>query len=1355
MLRFALLTTAVHALPVHLKQGLSNETASALQPLQPEAANVSALDLNDLPGEPDYRSGLRFAYDSTARNNADLALRVSQLSSAGLPGYDFYSASDMKMTISSDPADEPDAVCAENCEEMSNCYAWVRAGTQCKLSRGTILGYTRQPGNIAGAPARRSGFMDNCDISGTNVGSFDATGADEFEKDRECTAACEASILCEFWTRTTGGVCVLKRKPMELSATVTSRCGAPDTRVCDGAKFYSEEGYEGVETEGRSMLALPLSMWSGHTIGGDTKSFKIPSGCLVSAVVYTGQVAWGKERSFIVGAPQISKQGAVWPMYGDYLRLNDLTYKRYTSKTQGLYMMPPVDTDLMDEAMISASVPYDYVGGKLTMDNQPDMGSTKWRALFVFGGSLLRMYADTMYRGTDTQPVGVTKKTGMQFPSWGTDPKSAVRWQHFDPAGSNGNGHAGECMTANDDKRVILSTCVNGFSNQMWYKDYHPGLEGRFLIKFMYFEKGGLSSTPMCMYALNEGNLEGKTGFYYALDGSDAKTDRRRLLGWGPCDASSLDHQWETKYHAGLQSNKEHIISAQQLQATSQVRQPGPVMGFGATTSTITEPQERLSLVFGCGDEPDFKSDGLCLENDRSGTMSNVGLSSMMWPQMSLYAYKSYKLIDRNSPEAVFVAGGWELAGSVHKIDADPTWPVVAYGSAVEQSSATEDGFTVGEASETTWGLEVFGELEYGAFSTSASVSTSRTSAIETETARTKAAENVAATTVDTTCPLTCTIPGYVDGPASKGAYIAATNGVGFGVGPGDVSGDGSLAGRDGCTTGLDDALLYVWRWKEDVQTEGGLQAKVGTCHAQCTCTPEPPKCKLGHCNGPFCEGPCLPASGAATKTVTALGHKHHAVAPSATKVTALQQPGAGAFSMSTASKTTPKVLDKQCQFGKNEFFGGSPSVVSYHADGCDAHCDSTKMSLILTGGTTITPSSMGTKRSVSGIMDGGKVPLGCAMRVYTGNGEEDFTDFLHDFTAMCSPDLQVQGVAFFGYDPTHDNRVLVMDHNSEKAGDLQNACRGQLLEPGPHKSVALPGANSYSLKVLGGAKATTFTTLNFLGTQRDLVRGAYMGFHETDFSMEVHGHSTTRSISLQAKWSLAATVDRDNSAPEWPTIEMGVAHDTEKSSEEEEELSTSVEWAVEAELTVGYGTEDPSPLELWSVSGGITGSHASSWESSQSTARAVSSAIASGRETNIECPLTCPIPGHNQAGKGGEGPMLYFEDGVGRDCPDAHKGNQVYIWRWDTKATLPSPGEAGEATIKVATCHTQCTCTPTPPKCDFTQCADRFCTYCKGEPTPTMTGSAAGQHYPKDQITGNYVANSAPGADRSYTPGV
>jgi hypothetical protein len=83
---------------------------------------------------------------------------------------------------------------------------------------------------------------------------------------------------------------------------------------------------------------------------------------------------------------------------------------------------------------------------------------------------------------------------------------------------------------------------------------------------------------------------------------------------------------------------------------------------------------------------------------------------------------------------------------------------------------------------------------------------------------------------------------------------------------------------------------------------------------------------------------------------------------------------------------------------------------------------------------------------------------------------------------------------------------------------------------------------------------------------------------------------------------------------------------------------------------------------------------------------------------------------------------------GIGTNCPThggagAEVGNLVYMWRWAGEVSHDTLGEEGESKMVVSTCHVQCTCTPHPPACDFSECADEFCTYCSGGPAPPTPG--------------------------------
>merc|ERR1719506_648367 len=205
--------------------------------------------------------------------------------------------------------------------------------------------------------------------------------------------------------------------------------------------------------------------------------------------------------------------------------------------------------------------------------------------------------------------------------------------------------------------------------------------------------------------------------------------------------------------------------------------------------------------------------------------------------------------------------------------------------------------------------------------------------------------------------------------------------------------------------------------------------------------------------------------------------------------------------------------------------------------------------------------------------------------------------------------------MAVYGYDPTRDDRVLIMDHHAETAGDYQNACRGKLYEPGwvprvtlldvPHGTCAhadtldsddclqaapewdtsftcasstsfcaswqknmhrccpqscgvsplctfsdchilpdtikgtcwypRPVASSFSMRVLGGARANVYASENFLGQMKAFRPGRFPGFtgSQQPISLQVYGHGTggtsdgASAIQLTAKWELMASIDR------------------------------------------------------------------------------------------------------------------------------------------------------------------------------------------------------------------------------------
>lgn len=178
-------------------------------------------------------------------------------------------------------------------------------------------------------------------------------------------------------------------------------------------------------------------------------------------------------------------------------------------------------------------------------------------------------------------------------------------------------------------------------------------------------------------------------------------------------------------------------------------------------------------------------------------------------------------------------------------MDAGPEWPTVTYGIEYQHVETMEDSHALSVVESETMGHGYFaGFRGAGALvETSGDFSTTEESESTTETAQ--EAVKAASESTTTTCALECTLPTYVDAPAEAGEYILSTSGIG--------QSDGQ--GREGCgAEGKDDALVYIWRWTESIESDGDAGASISTCHTQCTCTPDPPKCEVGRCADPFCK---------------------------------------------------------------------------------------------------------------------------------------------------------------------------------------------------------------------------------------------------------------------------------------------------------------------------------------------------------------------------------------------------------------------------------------------------------------------------------------------------------------------
>lgn len=216
---------------------------------------------------------------------------------------------------------------------------------------------------------------------------------------------------------------------------------------------------------------------------------------------------------------------------------------------------------------------------------------------------------------------------------------------------------------------------------------------------------------------------------------------------------------------------------------------------------------------------------------------------------------------------------------------------------------------------------------------------------------------------------------------------------------------------------------------------------------------------------------------------------------------------------------------------------------------------------------------------------------------------------------------------------------------------------------------------------------------------------------------------------SFQFGWFLAClcssspldlhAAPRDNAEPEWLVVTYGSTFDTALSQSESRVRSKSVERELELVATIGADIEGG----FISNEVGFTFTKTLTQASGLSTSRALASTIASSRSSSSECTLTCPLPGTNVPAVG-NGNQLFKPLGVGTNCathggPDGAEGNMVYLWRWTSKVSHVSPDQEGDDGMSIRTCHTQCTCTPVPPACDFSECADEYCTYCSGDSAP------------------------------------
>lgn len=158
----------------------------------------------------------------------------------------------------------------------------------------------------------------------------------------------------------------------------------------------------------------------------------------------------------------------------------NIFYKAYDQNTKGVYAFSALPTHAPAE-MRTASGTFSYYGGELWTESEETLGNNglagRASALYVFGGSLVRTYADTFWRGTDIDPVGVTRGRGMHFPRTGLSSKTAVRMMNAQDTSM--------CVTAAEAGAVEMKPCVGRSNTQLWWREYHPVADGNFLLKYL------------------------------------------------------------------------------------------------------------------------------------------------------------------------------------------------------------------------------------------------------------------------------------------------------------------------------------------------------------------------------------------------------------------------------------------------------------------------------------------------------------------------------------------------------------------------------------------------------------------------------------------------------------------------------------------------------------------------------------------------------------------------------------------------------------------------------------------------------------------------------------------------------
>ena len=194
----------------------------------------------------------------------------------------------------------------------------------------------------------------------------------------------------------------------------------------------------------------------------------------------------------------------------------------------------------------------------------------------------------------------------------------------------------------------------------------------------------------------------------------------------------------------------------------------------------------------------------------------------------------------------------------------------------------------------------------------------------------------------------------------------------------------------------------------------------------------------------------------------------------------------------------------------------------------------------------------------------------------------------------------------------------------------------------------------------------------------------------------------------------MMSTIKKMDTGPAFPTIHFGTSRTDSQSktvTEAESEsftqsvsLGYEMSWETPGEVAgFGFGTESSKSVEV---------SFSATQTESKSVAEAVGSSMAQSSE--LTCPLACTVP-HSETTKGFD-----TTDPIGQNCPSGYEDDpNLYIWFWEMEIHRPWNEGAG---VSVATCFTQCTCSPEPPACMLTQCGDEFCTVCK--PTTEVASS-------------------------------